>query len=101
MTTWPWDHLDALVFSRAAGRPGLLRSVVRIARYPYAVGRDLAGGEINMRATAMVFTPVLSLVPLLAFSFIILRQLTGHAGRDLQPIVLEFFRPVGAGADDL
>ena len=71
------------------------------ARYPYAVMRDLAAGEINMRATALVFTTVLSMVPLLAFSFIILRQLGGHAGRDLQPIVMEFFRPVGAGADEM
>lgn len=99
MSNWPWDHLDAAVFSRASGRPGALRTLLRIARYPYAVIRDLADGQINMRATALVFTTMLSIVPLLAFSFIILRQFGGHAGRDLQPIVLEFFRPVGAGAD--
>jgi membrane protein len=102
MSNWPWDSLDGVVFSRASGRPGVLRSIARIGRYPYAVLRDVAGGQINMRATALVFTTVLSLVPLLAFSFIIIRELGGHhAGRDLQPIVLEFFRPVGAGANDL
>jgi membrane protein len=102
MSNWPWDYLDGVVFSRASGRPGVLRAVARIGRYPYAVLRDVAGGQINMRATALVFTTVLSLVPLLAFSFIIIRELGGHhAGRDLQPIVLEFFRPVGAGADDM
>jgi membrane protein len=101
MSGWLWDRLDAVVFSRAAGRPGPLRAIARAGRYPYAVLRDLAGGQINMRATALVFTTVLSLVPLLAFSFIIIRQLGGHGGQDLQPIVLEFFRPVGAGADDL
>ena len=102
MSNWPWDYLDTVVFSRSAGRPGALRALARIGRYPYAVLRDLAGGQINMRATALVFTTVLSLVPLLAFSFIILRDLGGHhVGRDLQPIVLEFFRPVGADADSL
>ncbi|MEJ0006366.1 MAG: YihY/virulence factor BrkB family protein [Steroidobacteraceae bacterium] len=101
MSNWPWDYLDGVVFGRASGRPGALRSVLRIGRYPYAVIRDLAEGQINMRATALVFTSMLSLVPLLAFSFIIIRQLGGHAGTDLQPIVLEFFRPVGADANDL
>ena len=101
MSNWPWDQLDAAVFSRASGRAGLVRKVARLGRYPYAVIRDLVGGQINMRATALVFTTMLSMVPLLAFSFIILREFGGHAGRDLQPIVLEFFRPVGAGADEL
>src|SRR3984957_13261856 len=101
MSNWPWDYLDGVVFSRASGRPGMLRAVARIGRYPYAVLRDVAGGQINMRATALVFTTVLSLVPLLAFSFIVIRQLGGHGGRDLQPILMEFFRPVGAGADDM
>jgi membrane protein len=101
MSNWPWDHLDAAVFSRASGRAGLVRKVARIGRYPYAVIRDLAGGQINMRATALVFTTMLSMVPLLAFTFIILRQLGSHAGRDLQPIVMEFFRPVGPGAGDM
>jgi membrane protein len=101
MSNWPWDHLDAAVFSRASGRAGALRSALRIARYPYAVIRDMADGQINMRATGLVFTTMLSLVPLLAFTFIILHQFGGHAGLDLQPIVLDFFRPVGAGADDM
>jgi membrane protein len=101
MSHWIWDRLDAAVFSRASGRPGTVRWLARIGRYPYAVIRDVAGGDINMRATALVFTTVLSLVPLLAFSFIILRQLDGHGGRDLQPIVMEFFRPIGPGADAL
>jgi membrane protein len=101
MSNWPWDQLDAAVFSRASGRAGLVRKLARIGRYPYAVIRDLAGGQINMRATALVFTTMLSMVPLLAFSFIILRQLGNHPGRDLQPIVMEFFRPVGPDADDM
>ncbi|HEX3836589.1 MAG TPA: YihY/virulence factor BrkB family protein [Steroidobacteraceae bacterium] len=101
MSNWPWDQLDAAVFSRASGHAGLVRKAARIGRYPYAVIRDLAGGQINMRATALVFTTMLSMVPLLAFTFIILRQLGTHAGRELQPIVMEFFRPVGAGADDM
>jgi membrane protein len=101
MSNWPWDQLDAAVFSRASRRAGILRTALRIGRYPYAVIRDLSAGQINMRATALVFTTMLAIVPLLAFSFIIIRQFGGHAGRDLQPIVLEFFRPVGSDADEM
>jgi membrane protein len=101
MSNWPWDQLDAAVFSRASGRAGLVRKIARIGRYPYAVIRDLAGGQINMRATALVFTTMVSMVPLLAFAFIVMRELGSHAGRDLQPIVMEFFRPVGTGAADM
>jgi membrane protein len=102
MSNWPWDYLDALVFSHASGRTGVVGWLFRFFSYPYAVIRDLAAGDINMRATALVFTTVLSLVPLLAFTFIVIHQLGGeHAGRDLQPIVLEFFRPLGADADEM
>ena len=75
-----------MAWSSAAlpGAPAVLRRLARIGRYPYAVLRDVAGGQINMRATALVFTTVLSLVPLLAFSFIIIREL-GGASRGARP----------------
>jgi len=60
------------------------------------VVRDLARGEINLRAMGLVYTTLLSLIPLLAFSFAILKVFGGH--RDLQPIVYEFFHPVGDAA---
>jgi hypothetical protein len=66
---------------------------VRVLRYPYAVIRDLLGGEINLRAMGLVYTTLLSLIPLLAISFAILAAF--GVSRDLQPIVYEFFRPMG------
>jgi membrane protein len=44
----------------------------------------------------LVYTTLLSLIPLVAFSFAILKVFGAH--RDLQPIVYEFFRPVGEQA---
>jgi len=67
-----------------------------VLRYPYAVLRDLSRGEINLRAMGLVYTTLLSLIPLLAFSFAILKVFGGH--REFEPIVHEFFRPVGDAA---
>ena len=95
---WPriWGFLDRLVFGPASQRPGILGTALRLLRYPYAVLRDLSRGEINLRAMSLVYTTLLSLIPLLAFSFAILKFFGGH--RDLVPIVYEFFRPVGEPA---
>jgi membrane protein len=91
-----WAFLDWCFFGPASGRPGALGAVLRVLRYPYAVVRDLMRGEINLRAMGLVYTTLLSLIPLLAFSFAILKLFGGH--RDLEPIIYEFFRPVGGAA---
>jgi membrane protein len=91
-----WDFLDRCFFGTASARPGALGMLLRLSRYPYAVLRDLSRGEINLRAMGLVYTTLLSLIPLLAFSFAVLKLFGGH--RDLGPIIYDFFRPVGASA---
>src|SRR5688500_5795553 len=94
-----WAFLDRLFFGAASAGPDALAATLRILRYPYAVIRDLSRGQINLRAMGLVFTTLLSLVPLIAFAFAILKVFGAH--RDLEPIVYEFFRPVGESAPDL
>ncbi|HYC08557.1 MAG TPA: YihY/virulence factor BrkB family protein [Steroidobacteraceae bacterium] len=96
MWTRFWAFLDWCFFGAASERAGVFGAVLRLLRYPYAVVRDLARGEINLRAMGLVYTTLLSLIPLLAFSFAILKIFGGH--RDIEPIVYEFFRPVGGAA---
>src|SRR5579863_4559822 len=96
MWTRIWAFLDWCFFGPASMRVGLGGGALRVLRYPYAVVRDLLRGEINLRAMGLVYTTLLSLIPLLAFSFAILKVFGGH--RDLEPIVYEFFRPVGGAA---
>src|SRR5215475_1993589 len=91
-----WGFLDWCFFGPASVRAGYLGLTLRILRYPYAVVRDLSRGEINLRAMSLVYTTLLSLIPLLAFSFAVLKVFGGH--RDLEPILYEFFRPVGGPA---
>ncbi len=73
--------------------------VLRILRFPAALLRDWLSGELNMRAMSLVYTTLLSLVPLMAFSFSILKGLGAHG--DLELFVFEFFRPMGAAAGQL
>ena len=88
-----WAFLDWCFFGPAASRPDLIGLLIRTVSYPYAVLRDLWHGDINLRAMGLVYTTLLSLIPLLAFSFAILKVFGAH--RDLEPVVFEFFRPVG------
>jgi membrane protein len=95
-----WNFLDRWFFGPVSVGSGPLAVFVRVLRYPYAVVRDLLHGEINLRAMGLVYTTLLSLIPLLAFAFAILKAF--GASRDLQPIVYEFFRPMGeTGAQQL
>jgi len=98
-TNWIWDHIEAVFFGRASEGHSLRGAALRIARYPYAIVRELLRGEINLRAMGLVFATLLSLVPLVALSFSLITLLGMH--RSLQPIVYEFFRPAGAGAAQL
>ena len=70
-----------------------------VLRYPFALIRDLLTGELNLRAMGLVYTTLLSLVPLVAFAFAILKGLGIH--RDLEPLIYEFLRPIGERAGEL
>ena len=83
--------------SRSMGPPW--GAVLRWLRYPIALIRDWLGGEINIRAMSLAYTTLLSLVPLMVFSFAILKGL-GARG-DLKYILHEFFRPMGGAATQL
>jgi len=71
----------------------------RLLRYPYALLRDLLGGWLNLHAMGLVYQTLLALVPLLAFSFAILQVFGAH--RELEPLIFEFFRPMGEDAGAL
>jgi membrane protein len=89
-----WSFLDRLFFGPASVGPQPPAVLRRVLRYPYAVVRDLWRGDINLRAMGLVYTTLLSIVPLIAFAFAVLKGFGAH--RDLEPIVYEFFRPMGA-----
>jgi len=89
---WLFEPPETLI-----GKP--LWLVSRILRYPYALIRDIARGDLTMRAMSLVFTTLLSIVPLIALSFSVLKGLGYH--RDLEPVLYTFLAPLGEKATDL
>ena len=80
--------------SRSMGPPW--GATLRVMRFPAALIRDWLRGEISARAMSLAYTTLLSIVPLMVFSFSILKGL-GARG-DLKFILDEFFRPMGSAA---
>src|SRR3954466_11346408 len=94
-----WNWVDRYLFGEYSQglTPGAF--TLRLLRYPYAILRDLSRGQINLYAMGLVYATLLSLVPLLAFAFAILKAFGAH--HELQPVILEFFKPVGDSAPEL
>ncbi len=94
-----WNLLDRALFGPHTLSGTLVARLLRVLRYPYAIIRDLIGGELNLRATGLVYATLLSLIPALALSFAILKAFGAH--RELEPVILEFFRPIGDSAPEI
>jgi membrane protein len=94
-----WNLLDRALFGPHTEGDQLLPRLLRVLRYPYAIIRDLVGGQLTLRATSLVYITLLGLIPLIALAFVLLK--TFGAQRELEPFLLEFFRPVGDGGPEL
>jgi membrane protein len=94
-----WNWLDRYLFGEFSEgtTPGAL--ALRVLRYPYAILRDLSRGQINLYSMGLVYATLLSLVPLIAFAFAVLKAFGAH--RELEPLIGEFFSPVGDKAPEL
>jgi len=73
------------------GRP--LWKLTRILRYPYALIRDILRGDLTLRGMSLVYTTLLSVVPLIAVMFSVLKGLGYH--RELEPVLYTFIEPLG------
>jgi len=65
----------APVRPRAAARHEPHRLAAAVPALPLRLVRDLVRGELNMRAMSLVYTTLLSVVPLVAFSFSLIKGL--------------------------
>ncbi len=86
LNSYIWDHDGATLNYWQ-------QSLLRFIQIMLMVWRDLTGGMITLRAMSLVYTTLLSLVPLLAVSFSVLKGFGVH--NQLEPALLDFLQPLG------
>ncbi len=89
---WLFEPPESLI-----GKP--LWQLTRVLRYPYALIRDMWRDDLTLRAMSLVYTTLLSIVPLIALSFSVLKGLEYH--RELEPVLYTFLEPLGDKAYDI
>jgi len=89
------QKFDALVWSdmleRRFGVAGRVLAI--ILRYSYALIRDMFQGQLMLRSMSLVYTTLLSVVPLIAFSFSVLKGFGMH--KELEPLLFTALEPLG------
>lgn len=73
--SWPWTWL------------------YKAGRSAYALIRDVVSGQLTLHAMSLVYTTLLSIVPLLALSLSVLKALGVH--QRMEPFLFQFFQPLG------
>ncbi|MDH3240286.1 MAG: YihY family inner membrane protein [Alphaproteobacteria bacterium] len=81
--------------ARATARPEApwQRALFVPVRLGWAVIQDFLGGQLTLRAMSLVYTTLLSLVPLLAISFSVLKGFGAH--NKIEPFLLQTLAPLG------
>lgn len=80
-------------------RGALGRYASQILRYLYALLRDILAGQLTLRAMSLVYTTLLSVVPLIAMSFSVLKGLGVH--NDLRPFLYQVLAPLGEQGEQI
>lgn len=88
------ERFNQFLWGTPSGPEPLPLRILRTpARFVYALVRDLLEGQLTLRAMSLVYTTLLSVVPLLAFAFAVLKGFGVH--RELEPRLFEFLYPLG------
>ncbi len=92
VTQWLFDPPTNLVSTS-------LQPLLKVLRFAYALLRDLAAGQLNLRAMSLVYSTLLSIAPFLALAFSVLKGL-GY-DQDLEVVLYSFLQPIGDNASEL
>ncbi len=79
--------------------PTAKAQLIRALRIINQVVNELRSGLLNLRAMSLVYTTLLSLVPLLAVSFSVLKGFGVH--NQLEPLLLNLLAPLGTQGEEI
>jgi membrane protein len=85
--------------SKAASSQKGKKFLIAALRLLYKIGQEFSDGEILRRASSLVYTTLLSLVPVLAVSFSVLKAFGVHTM--LEPFMRDFLAPLGDKGDEI
>ena len=85
--------LSTLWAANLASLPPARAGAVRYLRIFVMMIRELANGQLNVRAASLVYTTLLSMIPVLAVSFAVLKGFDVH--HKLGPVLLNLLEPLG------
>ena len=85
--------VEGLLWPDEKGLSGVNVFMLKILRVSYASIMDLAGEQLSLRATSLVYTTLLSIIPLLALSFSVLKAMGTHNA--IEPFLIQFLAPLG------
>lgn len=108
------NQIDNLVWGDSLQKFGLPgRILTTLLQHVYAVMRDMFAGQLTLRAMSLVYTTLLSVVPLIAFSFALLKgfgvdqlledkmylllEPLGEKGREITDNVMRLVKNVNGG----
>ncbi|MCG5500212.1 YhjD/YihY/BrkB family envelope integrity protein [Ectothiorhodospira lacustris] len=94
------EHLRKLVEHGDLRRmPRRQARAVGAARAAMSIGREVSAGQLNLHAMSLVYTSLLSVVPLLALSFSVLKAFGAHNA--VEPFLLTVLEPLGEQGEEI
>ena len=85
--------LQNRLYQQAPERHGISGAFLKVLAVFLAVVRDLAFGQLMLRATSLVYTTLLSIVPMLALTFSVSKAFDVHG--QIEPALQRFMEPLG------
>lgn len=93
------ERIDGFLWHTPPDAPLPRRVLVAVARFFYGLSREIGRGDLTLRAMGLVYATLLSMVPLLAVSFSMLKAFGAH--NQIEPMLQQMVLPLGDKGTEL